>query len=72
MSRLGSTSLGLLCYSTGLAASLIGIFFRKCQISNRGIMYTAHVDTLWNTPSCQVIIICLTAKFKQYLAHNIS
>ena len=70
MSPLVSTSLGLLRYSTGLAASLIRIFFLE-KVSNIKLRHNVYVDTLWNTPACQVIIICLTANSKQFLAHNI-
>ena len=71
MSLLGSTSLGLLCYSTGLAGSLVGIFLFE-KVSNIKLLHNVwKVDTLWNTPACQVII-CLTAKSKQWHAHNIS
>ena len=36
------------------------------------LQYNVYVDTLWNTPACRVIIICLTAKSKQCLERNIS
>ena len=71
MSPIGSTGLCLLRYSTGLAASLIGIFFVE-KVSNIKSWHNVQVETLWNTAACQGIIICLTAKSKQCIAHNIS
>ena len=36
------------------------------------LRHSVYVDTLWNTPTCQVIIICLTAKSKQCFVRIIS